>query len=136
MRPVRYLTREDILAYHAAEFRRRGLSAPPIISDEKLEAALERPKASAFGSDAYPAVAEKAAALLQSLVVGHPFMDGNKRIGLGACLLFLELNGVGRRVDPDAMADLVLDIATGRLKEVEAIAERLRILYAPDLDER
>jgi death-on-curing protein len=105
-----------------------------VISEEKLQAAIDRPQASAFGEDAYPTLADKAAALLQSIVIGHPFMDGNKRAGLGACLLFLALNGVPDERDPWEMSELVLAISTGELREVSDIAERLRVLFAPDLD--
>jgi len=136
MSDVRYLTREDIEAYHAADFLRRGQSPAPVISEEKLEAALDRPQASAFGEDAYPSLAEKAAAYLQAFVIGHPFMDGNKRAGLAACLLFLELNGVSKRADQPALVDLTLPVATGEIREVAEIAARLRALYSPDLDDR
>lgn len=131
---TRYLARLELVAYHAAEFHRRGLSPAPVISEEKLQAALERPQASAFGEEAYPTLAEKAAALLQSVVIGHPFMDGNKRAALGACLLFLEVNGVPFRADQDGMAELVLDVATGSLRDTTDIAERLRELFNPHLD--
>ncbi len=136
MSEFRYLTKEDIVAYHAADFLRRGLSPAPIISEEKLQAALERPQASAFGEEAYPALAEKAAALLQSFVIGHPFVDGNKRAGLGARLLFLELNGVVMRAEQVPLVDLVLQVGTGETREVAEVAARLRELFAPELDER
>lgn len=134
MSEVRYLTREDILAYHSADFLRRGLTPAPVISEEKLSAAIERPKLTAFGDDAYPTLAQKAAAILQSLVIGHPFLDGNKRVGLGACLLFLELNGIDRRADQRALVDLVLGIARGNLREVDEIAGRLRGLFGIDVE--
>lgn len=131
-----FLTAEDILAYHAADFLKRGLSPAPIISEEKFEAALNRPQTSVFGEDAYPALSEKAAAYLQSFAIGHPFMDGNKRVAAAAVLLFLELNGVSRRVDQPGLLRLVLEVAKGELREIENIAARLRELYAPDLDGR
>jgi death-on-curing protein len=59
-----------------------------------LESAVMRPQASAFGEDAYPTLAEKGAALLHSLALNHPFVDGNKRTATLAMLTFLELNGV------------------------------------------
>lgn len=133
MSEIRYLTRDEIIAYHSADFLRRGLSPAPVISEEKLQAAIDRPQASAFGEAAYPTLADKAAALLQSLVIGHPFMDGNKRAGLAGCLLFLEINGIDKRADLKGVVNLVLAVATGELREVQDIAERLRILYAPDL---
>lgn len=136
MTEIRYITREDIEAHHAADFLARGLTPAPVISEEKLYAALERPQASAFGEDAYPTLAEKAAALMQAFVIGHPFMDGNKRAGLAACLLFLEFNGVDQRVSQPPLVELVREVATGAVREVTDIAARLRELYAPDLDGR
>lgn len=55
-----------------------------LIAPDKLEAAVMRPAASAFGEDAYGTLAEKAGALLESLVIGHAFMDGNKRVAFAA----------------------------------------------------
>ena len=58
-----------------------------------LNSALERPKATFGGSDLYPSLFEKAAALVQSLILNHPFDDGNKRTALATCALLLHLNG-------------------------------------------
>lgn len=58
-----------------------------------LDSALERPKATFGGSDLYPNIFEKAAALIQSLILNHPFDDGNKRTAITTCALFLHLNG-------------------------------------------
>ena len=57
-----------------------------------LDSALSRPNATFGGSDLYPSIFEKAAALIQSLILNHPFDDGNKRSALAACALFLHLN--------------------------------------------
>lgn len=58
-----------------------------------LDSALERPKATFGGEDLYPSIFGKAAALIQSLILNHPFDDGNKRTALAACALLLHLNG-------------------------------------------
>jgi death-on-curing protein len=58
-----------------------------------LESAVQRPQASAFGADAYPTLAEKAAALLHSLARNHPFTDGNKRTAAVAVVFMLAVNG-------------------------------------------
>lgn len=57
-----------------------------------LDSALERPKATFGGDDLYPGMFEKAAALIQSLILNHPFDDGNKRTALTTCALLLHLN--------------------------------------------
>jgi death on curing protein len=91
-----------------------------------LEAALARPRASAFGADAYPSLDEKAAALLQSVVGNHPLVDGNKRLGLACTAVFLTANGAPLALTEDEAYDLVVEVATGTLAEVAEIAARLR----------
>lgn len=91
-----------------------------------LGAAAERPQTSAFGEDAYPDLWTKAAALMQSLVNGHPLVDGNKRLGWLATAVFLELNGIAASgADNDAVYDLVHSVAAGS-PTVEEIAAGLR----------
>lgn len=127
-----YLDVEQVVYLHRRlmleESQQSILAAP-----DKLEAAVLRPQATAFGEDAYPTLAEKAAALLESLVIAHPFMDGNKRIAFGAMAAFLKMNNVLVAPDQDAMYDLVIGVASGEIKGVEVIAEALRSLYAPML---
>jgi len=130
---VRYLTFDEVVALHAELMRDEGQTSL-LIAPDRLESALERPRAEAFGEEFYPALAEKAAALLQGIVIGHPFLDGNKRAGLGAMLVFLRLNGVTATPDLDALYDLVIAVATGELREVADVAARLAALWAPHLD--
>ncbi|MEV4412691.1 Fic family protein [Catellatospora sp. NPDC049609] len=99
-----------------------------------VESAVARPRGTAFGTDLYPDLWTKAAALLQSLTRNHPFVDGNKRIGWIAATAFLTVNGaVSRRrlaaLDQDAAYDLVIAVCTGELREIEQIAQALRDLY-------
>jgi death-on-curing protein len=95
-----------------------------------LDSALHRPTTVAFGVNAYPTLHEKAAALLHSMVMNHPFVDGNKRMGWAATAAFYRLNGWryrGRHLD-DTAFDLVMDVAKG-LAEVAQIAGRLEGLF-------
>ncbi|MCM1946412.1 type II toxin-antitoxin system death-on-curing family toxin [Streptomyces sp. G2] len=98
-----------------------------------LESAVHRPSAAMFGEEAYPGLVDKAAALLQSLAVNHPFVDGNKRTAWLSCVTFLAMNGVQLRPDIDAAERLVIDVATGSLDEVKTIAQGLRELTVPDV---
>jgi death-on-curing protein len=125
-----FVTVAQVVRYQVELLRAQGEVAQPIISMDKLEAAVARPQASAFGEELYPSLAEKAAALLQSIVIGHPFLDGNKRAGLGAMLLFLALNGVDESDDDDALYALVINVATGELREVADIAQRITAIFA------
>ena len=84
-----------------------------------LEAAIERPRQSAFGDDAYPTHASKAAALLESLARNHPFVDGNKQIAVLASFVFLELNGHTVETSNDDVVSTVLDLITRNIDFAE-----------------
>ena len=122
--PTEFLESDDLI-----ELARRLLGDPPPIRDTGLlAAAAARPKASAFGVDAYPDIWTKAAALLQSIVGNHPLIDGNKRLGWLATAVFLELNGVGVSAAPnDDVYRLVMRVAA-ESPDVEEIATWLRTL--------
>jgi death-on-curing protein len=120
-----YLSAEDVLgiAEHAVD------DQSIVVRDAGLlESAVHRPSASMFGQEAYTDLFDKAAALLQSLAVNHPFFDGNKRTAWVSCVVFLAMNGVQLRPDIDAAERLVIAVATGAMDEVKAISEALREL--------
>jgi death on curing protein len=95
-----------------------------------LESAAARPQASAFGEDAYPALAEKAAALLHSLTLNHPFVDGNKRTATLAMLTFLELNGVRSTWNREDAIEMIVEVAEGK-HDVPSIARWLEANIEP-----
>ncbi|MER5477846.1 type II toxin-antitoxin system death-on-curing family toxin [Streptomyces sp. NPDC002734] len=97
-----------------------------------LESAVHRPSAAMFGQEAYPGLFEKAAALLQSLAVNHPFVDGNKRTAWVSCMVFLAINGVQLRPDIDAGERLVVAVSTGHMDELKEIALALEHLRDED----
>ena len=97
-----------------------------------LDAALQRPRASAGGRAAYPSVFAKAAALMHSLILNHPFIDGNKRIGFATAALFLRLNGRRLSVETDDAVEMCLRIARGVI-EPAAIAEWLAARGEPEV---
>lgn len=80
-----------------------------------LESAIAQPRATFAGSDLYPTLVEKAAALCFSLVQNHPFVDGNKRVGHAAMETFLILNGTEIRADVGNQERVMLDLAAGRI---------------------
>lgn len=101
---------------------------PPIRDVGLLDSAVARPRASAFGEDAYPDLYTKAAALLQSIVKNHPLVDGNKRLGWLATAVFCLLNGVDvSSASNDDVYDFVIGIASedAELSEIVAGIERL-----------
>ena len=87
-----------------------------------LESAAARPRASAFGADAYPDLDSKAAALLHSLARNHALVDGNKPLALGALVAFYGINGRKLTLTNDAAYDLVMQVAAGQLDSVGEIA--------------
>ena len=97
-----------------------------------IESALARPRTSIFGDDAYPDLFTKAAALLQSLVANHAFVDGNKRMGWVVAVTFLAANGAVTSidVDQDKAYRLVISVADGSMRDVSATAMELRALFA------
>ncbi|MFQ6145461.1 type II toxin-antitoxin system death-on-curing family toxin [Streptomyces seoulensis] len=120
-----YLSAEDVLGIAALAVDDQDV----VVRDAGLlESAVHRPSAAMFGQEAYPDLLDKAAALLQSLAINHPFVDGNKRTAWTSCVVFLALNGVQLRPDIDAAERLVIAVATGSLDEVKAIGEALREL--------
>ena len=117
-----HLDLEDLL--HIAE---RTLGAPAEVRDlGLLDSAVQRPRASAFGQDAYPDLETKAAALLHSVVGNHALVDGNKRLGLAALVTFLGVNGRRLTWSNDEAYDAVIAVASGRLSDLVDIAELLR----------
>lgn len=80
-----------------------------------LDSAIAQPRMAFGGVELYPTIVEKAAALGFSLVMNHPFMDGNKRIGHAAMETFLVLNGYELLADTDDQEKTILQLAAGEL---------------------
>lgn len=122
---MKYLTPEQVLFIHArlivetgGEHGMRDLGL--------LQSAVSRPQAVFDGNDLYADVHSKAAALLESLVNNHPFVDGNKRTGIAAAALFLQANGYPLTASNQDIESFVLSIASGKKTFVD-IAEWLRL---------
>lgn len=122
--PLYFLTERDVMTVLATtgqevQVRDFGL----------LSAAVARPRASAFGEEAYPDPWVKAAALLHSLTRNHPFVDGNKRAGWNSAWTFIEVNAIGRLVedfDVDAAEQFVLAVASGAMDDLGLISAGLK----------
>jgi death-on-curing protein len=104
----------------------RAIGGPPEVRDHGLlESALARPRATVFGSDAYPSVHLKAAALLHSVARNHALIDGNKRLALAAVIAFYGMNGWRLTLSNQQAYDLVVAVSSGAQNEVTAIAQVL-----------
>ena len=121
MTQVEHLDLEDLL--HLV----RLLDIGPVRDVGLLDSAANRPRATAFGSDAYPSISEKAAALLHSLAGNHGLVDGNKRLAWLATVVFLDLNGCATELGDDEAFELVMDVASGHTA-VPDLAVRLRVV--------
>ncbi|WP_028709014.1 type II toxin-antitoxin system death-on-curing family toxin [Propionicicella superfundia] len=100
-----HLTLEDVLALI------EDLGVGPIRDIGLLDSALHRPQVTVFGQDAYPTLDDKAAVLLESLVRNHALIDGNKRLGWLATVVFYGLNDTSLDAPDDDAYDLVIAIA-------------------------
>ena len=95
-----------------------------------LESTVAAPQASFGGKSPFADLAELAAAYLFYLCKNHPFVDGNKRTALGACIVFLRLNGVETPPDSSRWEELTLTVA-GSSIDREETTNQLRALLKP-----
>lgn len=128
---MRHLTAEAVLAIHDEVISAHG-GLPGLRDLNLLESAVAAPQASYGGEPLISEPVEIAASYLFYLCRNHPFADGNKRVALASCLVFLEANDLlpdpdlpGREID--AWEALVLDVAASRLDR-DAATARLRAL--------
>lgn len=112
---MRFLVLPDVILLHKRllEETGGGLGLRDIAG---LESALAQPQMTFSGEDLYPDIAEKASALMFSLVLNHPFVDGNKRVGYAAAELFLWLNGYELQANIDTAEQIVLSLAAGNFE--------------------
>jgi death-on-curing protein len=121
---IEYLSIEQVLDLHRRQIRRFG-GASGLRDRGALESAVARPQATFGGEDLYPDVVTKAAASMHSLVMNHPFVDGNKRVGAHAGIVFLVVNGVEPDFSSAELTDVTLGVARGELS-AESLAIWLR----------
>lgn len=91
-----FLTLEQVLAVHDNQIELYG-GSHGIRDLTLLESAVMRPQSTFAGRDLYPSFFNKAAVLAHSLILNHPFVDGNKRTGVVSAITFLEFNGFSVR---------------------------------------
>lgn len=127
---VQYLTPDQIIALWRQEVG--SDEGKYFVRDAGLVASAAARPGPVFGTEPYEALIDKAAALMHSLVCNHAFSDGNKRIGLLAADVFLQLNGAYiDSADEEEIFTIVIRIATHELNDVPAIVARLAPLVRP-----
>jgi death on curing protein len=108
---VRYLTAEQVLFIHSRIIDETG-GMHGIRDLGLLESAVSRPRATFRNKDFYPTSFHKAAALMESLIKNHPFIDGNKRTAITSAGIFLQMNGYLLKASHREVVDFTLAVAT------------------------
>ncbi len=117
---IQYLSAEQILFIHTRLIEESG-GEQGIRDLGLLRSAAARPRATYDQTDLYPNIYFKAAALFDSLVNNHPFVDGNKRTGIASTVLFLQINGFSFHTSQDEMVAFTRSVAQGA-ETIESIS--------------
>ena len=117
---MRYLTLGEVLDLHHRVIEQTG-GAKGVRDLGGIESAVAQPQMTFGGDELYPTIESKATALCFSLVMNHPFVDGNKRIGHAAMETFLVMNGIELAADVDDAEKIILTLAAGKLSREELL---------------
>ena len=120
----KFLTLDDALEVHRDQIERYG-GTLGVRDNGLLESALAAPQSGFGGNYLHADLFEMASAYLFHLVQNHPFLDGNKRVGAAAALTFLAMNGIETKIPNQALVQMVLSVAQGRMEKT-AIADFFR----------
>ena len=121
---MRYLTLIEVLELHRRIIAQSG-GTLGVRDFGLLESAIAQPRMTFAGEELYASLSEKAAALGFSIIMNHPFIDGNKRTGHAALETFLVLNGMEISASVDKQENVILVIASGKMNR-EAFVEWLQ----------
>ena len=113
-----YLTLSEVLDLHRLILEQSG-GAAGVRDLGALKSAIAQPCMTFGGEDLYPTIIDKAAVLGFSLVMNHPFVDGNKRVGHAAMEVFLVMNGLEIVASIDEQEAVILSLASGTLEREE-----------------
>ncbi|MCX6706280.1 MAG: type II toxin-antitoxin system death-on-curing family toxin [Candidatus Woesebacteria bacterium] len=117
---INFLSLDEILAIHYDQINRYG-GSHGVRDFNLLISAASRLQATFGGFDLYPDVFSKAAALIHSLVLNHPFVDGNKRTAMVSTARFLFINDYVVKMSKEELIDLPLKIESKKM-DIESIA--------------
>lgn len=126
---ILFLAIDDVLESHAFQVQTYG-GDDGLRDIGLLESAIAQPQASFGGNYLHAFPFEMAAAYLFHLVMNHPFVDGNKRVGLEAALVFLEINDIVIEATDEQFVQLVLDTTASKVakQEIADFFESHRVL--------
>lgn len=114
MKEVKFLEIDEVLAIHEEIINTFG-GRMPVHNFTLLHSAISRSKATFEGKDLYKSIFDKAAVLIHSLILNHPFDDGNKRTAISSCPRFLYINGWNLQLPRQESIQLTLDIAAKQI---------------------
>lgn len=125
-----FLDVEDVIEIHGIQLEVYGGSAG-LRDQGLLESAVAQPRSSFGGQLAHDGLFAMAAAYLFHIVKNHPFVDGNKRAGMLAAVVFLDVNGISIDRPSEALYELTMGVAEGRIDKAAAATELERIARHP-----
>ena len=111
---MKILKKRQILLLHSVLIAESG-GSDGVRDEGLLDSAVNTPFQTFSGQDLYPTVLEKAVRLGFGLIRNHPFIDGNKRIGTHAMLVFLNLNSITLSYEDDELTSTILSVASGEM---------------------
>ena len=117
---MKYLELSYVIKLHEKMIAKTGGSSG-IRDIALLESALENAKSTFHGIDLYPTVEEKCASICFSIINNHPFIDGNKRMGIFILLFLGEINGLQFQYTQQNLVELGQGIAAGSIKKTDLI---------------
>jgi death-on-curing protein len=120
-----YVTAADALFFHKQLIERYG-GAPGVRDLGALESALQRPQ-----TGYYETIIEEAAALLESLVQNHPFVDGNKRVAFAVVDVFLRINGYTIVAPSRGIYRQLMELFEQQAFDMEHLVPRLQKMVKP-----
>lgn len=109
------ITKEDVLSIYKILTNETG-GTVGIRDEGLLLSALEAPYQTFAGIELFPTLIEKTVRMGYGLVANHPFIDGNKRIGILVMLTFFELNGIELNFTDEEIIDMAVSVASGKYK--------------------
>ena len=113
-------TVETVIAIHSELIRQIG-GSPGIRDENLLDMSVNAPFQTFGGFDLYPTLIDKAAHLTYSLIKNHPFLDGNKRIGVTVMIIFLKANGIEITCTNEELAVLGWGLADSSINKTDLV---------------
>lgn len=110
---MKHLSKEQLMYLHSMVIKKNG-GLDGIRDEGLLESALNSPFQSFAGEELYPSIQSKAARLGFSIIKNHPFLDGNKRIGILAMMVFLDINRIELSCSDEDIIDIGVGVASGK----------------------